>query len=242
MAITKTEDDAAPSQRESDAPIRVLISDPAELIRQGIRRVLGTEDDIAIVEEEARGLAAEDLVSRLSPDVVLLGLDRIGPQTLEMIGNTSKRAPSCRIVLLVGEATVGELLDAAAAGASGLLLRDSRGGQLAQAIRTAAEGEWSLEPRMVTELVTRLTIGGRPMPILVDKPLHPAVMDLLTSREQEVLLLLTDGRHNPEIATALGISVGTVKTHLRRIYQKLGVSDRTAAVAVAVWGQTPGGA
>lgn len=230
--------DMSASERGSDRRIRVLISDPVELVRQGIRRVLAGQRDIVIVGEEEGGPRASELAAKLLPDVVLMGTDRIRPETLEIVEQIDRGVPRCRIVLMADDATVGDLLEAVVAGAGGLLLKRAGVHRLTEAVRTAARGEWPLESKLVGDLLAQLTSGGRPIPSLTPEPLHPAVMSVLSPREREVLLSLMEGRRNKEIATALGVSVGTVRTHLRHIFRKLNVSDRTGAVLTALQART----
>jgi DNA-binding NarL/FixJ family response regulator len=232
-----TKDDTSASERRTDARIRVVISDPVELVRQGIRRVLAGQRDIVIIGEEGASRTPE-LAAKLLPDVLLMGVGRIGAETLGIVDEVARQAPQCRVVLLADDATVGDLLEAVAAGAGGLLLKRVGVHHLADGVRTAAKGEWALEPRLAGELLEQLTRGGRPIPGLALEPVHSAVMGALSSREREVLLSLMQGRRNKEIAAALGVSVGTVRTHLHHIFRKLNVSDRTAAVLVALQTRT----
>lgn len=233
MPNAVAKDDTSASERSTDARIRVLISDPVELVRQGIRRVLAGQRDIGIVGEEG-GSRTPEAAARLLPDVVLVGVGRIGAETLGIVDEIARQVPLCRVVLLADDATVAELLDVVAAGAGGLLLKTAGVHHLTEGVRTAARGEWPLEPRLAGELLEQLTRGGRPVAGLALEPVHPAVMGALSRREREVLLSLMQGRRNKEIAAALGVSVGTVRTHLRHIFRKLNVSDRTAAVLVAL--------
>lgn len=214
--------------------LRVLICDPADLVRQGMRRVLAGQRDIAIVGEAHSCRQAGDLALQLQPDVVLMGVHQIQGEALETAARISQRAPSCRVAFLADAASVPDLLEAAACGARGLLLKEPGGPRLAEAARTMVGGGWALEPQLVRDLLEYATTGSEAGPEPLGGRFPPHVEQALSPREREVLQALVGGRRNKEIATALGISVGTVKTHLRHIFRKLSVADRTSAVLEAL--------
>jgi DNA-binding NarL/FixJ family response regulator len=214
--------------------IRVLLSDSVELVRQGIRRVLANQRDITVVDEADSEPHAVELTLRHLPDVVLMGVHRIQGETLRALAEIQQRVPACCVILIADEASVPDLLEAAAAGARGLLLKHLSVPRLAEAVRTAAAGGWPLEPALVRDLLQHLIARGEVDPGVVGESLQPEALRRLSPRERQVVLSLLEGRRNKEIAVALGVSVGTVKTHLRHIFRKLNVSDRTAAVLVTL--------
>jgi len=212
----------------------VLVSDSVELVRQGIRRVLAAQRDITIVDEADSEPRAVELTLRCLPDVVLMGVHHIQRETLRAVTEIRRQVPACRVILLADEASVPDLLEAAAAGARGLLLKRLSVPRLAEAVRTAVAGGWPLEPALVYDLLQHLIARGEMGPGFVGESLQPGVLRRLSPRERQVMLSLMEGRRNKEIAVALDVSVGTVKTHLRHIFRKLNVSDRTAAVLVTL--------
>ncbi|GAF97002.1 unnamed protein product, partial [marine sediment metagenome] len=170
-AVGTAETSACKQGRETR--MRLLVSDPVQLIRQGIRRVLAGQRDIVIIGEEEGGPRTAEAAAKLLPDVVFLGVDRLWAETLEIVEQIDRRVPGCRVVLLADDATVANLLEAAGAGAGGLVPRMASVHHLAETVRTAAKGEWPLEPRLLGELLVQLTSGGRPIPDLAPEALHP---------------------------------------------------------------------
>ncbi|MGB6837848.1 MAG: response regulator transcription factor [Dehalococcoidia bacterium] len=232
-------DQAATPQTSAPEPgartrVRVLVSDSVELVRQGVRRVLAGQRDITIVDEADSESRTVDLTLRHLPDVVLIGVHHIQGETLRAVAEIRRRLPACHVILLADEASVPDLLEAAAAGARGLLLKRLSVSRLAEAVRTAVAGGWPLEPALVRDLLQHLIARGETGPGIIGESLQPEALRRLSPRERQVLLSLMEGRRNKEIAAALGVSVGTVKTHLRHIFRKLNVSDRTAAVLVTL--------
>lgn len=232
-------DQAATPQTSAPEPgartrVRVLVSDSVELVRQGVRRVLASQRDITIVDEADSEPRTVDLTLRHLPDVVLIGVHHIQGETLRAVAEIRRRLPACHVILLADEASVPDLLEAAAAGARGLLLKRLSVSRLAEAVRTAVAGGWPLEPALVRDLLQHLIARGETGPGIIGESLQPEALRRLSPRERQVLLSLMEGRRNKEIAAALGVSVGTVKTHLRHIFRKLNVSDRTAAVLVTL--------
>lgn len=232
-------DQAATPQTSAPEPrartrVRVLVSDSVELVRHGVRRVLAGQRDITIVDEADSEPRTVDLTLRHLPDVVLIGVHHIQGETLRAVAEIRRRLPACHVILLADEASVPDLLEAAAAGARGLLLKRLSVSRLAEAVRTAVAGGWPLEPALVRDLLQHLIARGETGPGIIGESLQPEALRRLSPRERQVLLSLMEGRRNKEIAAALGVSVGTVKTHLRHIFRKLNVSDRTAAVLVTL--------
>jgi len=214
--------------------VRVLISDSVELVRQGIRRVLAGQRDITIVDQADSEARAVELTLHCLPEVVLMGVHHIQNETLQAVAEIRRQAPACHVILLADEASVPDLLDAAAAGARGLLLKRLSVPRLAEAVRTTVAGGWPLEPALVRDLLQHLIAGNESGPGIAGESLQPGVLSRLSPRERQVMLSLMEGRRNKEIAAALGVSVGTVKTHLRHIFRKLNVCDRTAAVLMTL--------
>ncbi|MEV5707004.1 response regulator transcription factor [Actinoallomurus sp. NPDC052274] len=202
----------------TDAPIRLLLADDHPVVRAGLRAVLETEPGITVAAEAA---TAEEAVRRAAAgdvDVVLMdlrfGRGMTGAQATAAI---TARPGAPRVVIVTTYDTDADTLAAIEAGATGYLLKDAPPEELAAAVRTAAAGRAALAPSIADRLMNRMR--------------SPATA--LTRRETEVLALVADGLSNQAIGRRLHLTEGTVKSHLARVYAKLGVESRTAAVATA---------
>jgi len=205
--------------------VRVLVADDHPLTRDGIKAALATDDRLTVVAEASDGEEAVRLAAAHAPDVVLMDvrMPRLGgiPATREI----TRSQPGTRVLILSVEDAQGRVGEAMQAGASGYLLKDVDAPTLARSVRLAAEGCAVIHPsltRYFVEEIRQLAAAGR----------APAAN--LSGREVEVLQMIAYGSTNKEVADALKISPQTVKTYLERIFTKLGVSDRTRAVAVAL--------
>jgi DNA-binding NarL/FixJ family response regulator len=198
--------------------IRVFIVDDHTVVREGLRAVLAAEPEFSVVGESGSGEEAVDLVAELRPDVVLMDLRLPG---IDGVAATNRivAAGTARVLVLTTYDGDGDIVRALAAGATGYMLKDASRGELVEAVRRAASGETVLAPPVAARLVTRVR--------------GPAAPDL-TSREVEVLRYVARGLSNPDIGRTLFISEATVKSHVTRIFEKLDVKDRTAAVTVAI--------
>lgn len=200
-------------------PIRLLIADDHPVVRAGLRAVLQTEPGIVVVDEAVTAEDAVELASGDGVDVVLLDLQfghgMNGAQATALI---TARPGAPRVVIVTTYDSDADTLPAIEAGAVGYLLKDAPPAELVAAVRTAAEGGTALAPSVADRLVSRLRVPGT----------------ALTRRESEVLTLVADGLSNGAIAGRLHLTEGTVKSHLVRIYAKLSVDSRTAAVATAI--------
>ena len=214
--------------------IRVLLADDLELLRAGLRMVLDAQPDITVVDEAPDGAAAVEAAGRLRPDVVLMDvrmprLDGI-EATRQIVAATGDGGPR---VLILTTFDLDEYVYAGLrAGASGFLLKDAPPAELTGAVRAVARGDAVVAPSVTRRL---LDAYGHRLPATPDGAVptdHPALR-ALTPREREVLVEIASGRSNGEIAERLVLSEATVKTHVGRIFQKLGVRDRVHAVILA---------
>lgn len=228
------------------AQVRVLIADNAELVRRGIRDVLARDGRFSVVGEIARPVDAAEAWLELAPDITFLGLGRDsegyreGSTGLTALQQTLRSDPSACVIVLVNEDTAEDVLAPVRAGARGVLLRDASATTLLEATRDVLAGGATLDPRLARSLFDHLAFGAGPsLSSEQEHALDPAVLGLLSRREQEVLRALARGYRNKEIGAELGVSVGTVKTHLRHIFRKLKVADRTAAVLAALQVRLP---
>ncbi|GHG53370.1 DNA-binding response regulator [Streptomyces griseocarneus] len=209
-----------------NAPVRLLLCDDHVVVRAGLLALLASEPGIEVVGETGSGEEAVALAGRLRPDVVLMDL-QLGPATgaaggIDGVEATRRitAAPGAPYVLvLTTYDTDADVRRAVEAGATGYLLKAERPEELFAAIHAAARGRTAFSQPVVGRVMAQMRGGAAP--------------GTLTEREQDILGQLARGLGNREIARALFISEATVKTHLGRIYAKLGVDTRAGAVAVA---------
>jgi DNA-binding NarL/FixJ family response regulator len=200
--------------------IRVLIADDHGLVRAGLEQLLNNAEDIEVVGAAAGGREAVELASRLGPEVVLMDLSMPEVDGIAATREILRSAPESQVVVLTSFSDRARILDALDAGAIGYLLKDGEPDELLRGIRAAARGESPLSSKAAQQL-----IASRRRP-------EPA--EQLTEREREILGLLAQGKPNKVIAQRLNIAEKTVKNHISRIFQTLGVTDRTQA---ALWFQ-----
>jgi len=219
---------------------RILIAEGAELVRRGISDVFAADRRFTVAGEIVRPEELREACLQLSPDIVLFGLpserdDDAGTlSALAALRRTLHACPLVSIIVLVTTDRMEGLLEAVRAGVRGVLLRDATAQALLEAVDDVLTGSAALDPRLARSLFDYLAAGADASAAPTNLALHPAVLRLLSPREGEVLRLLAHGDRNKEIAAHLGVSVGTVKTHLRHIFRKLMVNDRTAAVLTAL--------
>ncbi|MGI5419792.1 response regulator transcription factor [Actinomadura luteofluorescens] len=194
--------------------LRVMIVDDHPIVREGLRGMLAAETDIEVAAEAASGDEAVAVVPSVGPDVVLMDLRMPSGDGVSAI----ERLPGHRILVLTTFQEDAGIVRAIEAGAAGYLLKDASRADLAAAVRDVAAGRRVLSP----EVSARLAAAGAARP------------PVLSARESQVLALVAEGLTNAEIGARLYIGQATVKTHLLRIFGKLGVSDRTAAVMAAL--------
>lgn len=197
-------------------PIRVMTVDDHPALRDGVATMLEHEADITVVAEAANGAEAVERFEQSRPDVTLLDLQMPIMDGLEAMTRIRAIAPAARIIVLTTYAGDVQAVQAMKAGAASYLLKSTLRRELLDAIRTVHAGRRYLPPDIAQEIA-----------------LHSAD-DVLTQRELSVLQLVAEGKSNKVIAWELAISDDTVKAHLRSVFAKLDVNDRTHAVTVAL--------
>jgi DNA-binding NarL/FixJ family response regulator len=207
----------------------VVIADDQALLRAGFRIIIDAEPDLRVVGEAGDGWAAIDVVRRRRPDVVLMDIRMPGLDGLRaaetILGDADLTAA---IVMLTTFDVQRYVYEALRLGASGFLLKDAPADRLLDAIRVAAAGDALLAPAITRRLVERFTAAARPLDAAA-----PGRLADLTVRELEVLKFIARGRSNAEIAAELVLGENTIKTHVSRVFAKLGLRDRAQAVVVA---------
>jgi DNA-binding NarL/FixJ family response regulator len=200
--------------------IGVLVVDDHPVLRAGLAQLLKQAEGIELVGLAADGAEGVELALTTRPDVVLMDLQMPGLDGVEASSRILSACEGTRVVVLTSFSDRERILDALDAGATGYLLKDAAPDELLRGIRAAAAGEAPLAPRAATELLAER------------RDVRPATE--LTPREREVLVMVAEGLPNKLIARRLEISEKTVKAHLTRVFERIGVTDRTQA---ALWAE-----
>jgi DNA-binding NarL/FixJ family response regulator len=203
--------------------VRVLLVDDDDLMRAGLRAVLSSDPTIEVAGEAGDGRFAVERARALGPDVVLMDVRMPGLDGIAATRELLAAAPEARVLMLTTFEEDEYIFGGLSAGASGFLLKRTRPEDLIAAIHAVAAGDALLSPSVTRRVVDRMARA----------PVRPAVVDELTPREREVLVLIGRGLTNAEIARDLVVEESTVKTHVKRILQKLDLRDRVQAVILA---------
>lgn len=204
-------------------PVRVLIADDHQVVREGLQMILADSDgEIVVVGEASDGDEAVRLATAMKPDVVLMDLSMPRVDGLEATRRLREAGIESRVLILTSFADGEGVRDAVRAGVTGYLMKDVLKNELLAAIRLAADGVPTLHPRAQQHLMRGIAEPETPSPFMA-----------LTPRERDVLALLARGESNKRIAAALNLSIGTVKGYVSAIFEKLGVEDRTQAALLA---------
>ena len=196
------------------APIRVLIADDHEVVREGIRRILEREPGFEIVGEASSGDQALELLQRARPDVALLDVTMPGPDGLEVTARVRQLVPECRVLILSMHDDAIHVMKSVRAGAHGYILKDSAATELREALRRVHAGDNCYSPAVASKLGTAARDE-------LEAEQRRNDLELLTGREREVLLGIVRGQTNKDIAASLGISHRTVETYRESLMRKL---------------------
>ena len=206
--------------------IRVLICDDQDVVREGLRSILGTASGIEVVALAENGARALELFEQHQPDVVLMDLNMPVMNGIQATRRLRERHPDARILALTTYDADEWVFDVIRAGAAGYLLKDTPRAELIRAIEGTANGLTFVDPNVAGKLFSRVS-GGR---IASDAALAAE----LSARERDIVKLLARGMSNADIAHRLYLSEGTVRNYVSAIFVKLGVADRTQAAIVAL--------
>lgn len=206
--------------------IRVLICDDQDVVREGLRSILGTVPGIEVVALAEDGARAVELFERHRPDVVLMDLNMPVMNGIQATRRLRDKYPDARILALTTYDADEWVFDVIRAGAAGYLLKDTPRAELVRAIEGTANGRTFVDPNVAGKLFARVSGGS----IASDAELAAE----LSVRERDILKLLARGMSNAEIAQHLHLSEGTVRNYVSSIFDKLGVADRTQAAIIAL--------
>jgi DNA-binding NarL/FixJ family response regulator len=204
---------------QPDAPLTVVLADDQRIVRDGLVTLLGLLPGITVVGAAADGAAALELVAAHAPDVLLTDLRMPGTDGVEATRRVRAEHPGTAVVVLTTYVDDEAVVPALRAGAAGWLSKDADAEAIGRALRSAADGQTTLDPAALSRLVA---------------PTPPeAAPDGLTPREVEVLALIAEGLSNQQIARRLVVGEATVKTHVNHLFAKAGLRDRAQAVRYA---------
>lgn len=202
--------------------IKVLLVDDHEMVRLGVSSYLAIQDDIEVIGEAENGKIGYEKALELKPDIILMDLVMDVMDGIESTKAILTDWKEAKIIIVTSFIDDEKVYPAIEAGAAGYLLKTSTAGEIANSIRATFRGETVLEPEVTGKMMERMTRKNEPV-------LH----EDLTNRENEILLLISEGKSNQEIADELFITLKTVKTHVSNILSKLDVEDRTQAAIYA---------
>ena len=221
--------------------VRVMIVESSELVRLGIRDVLTSNRDFVVVGETSLHQEAVDASAELLPDITFLGLSRSRQNNsgqlagLEALNQILRANPHARVIALVDGDEMADVLLAVRAGAKGVLLRNTPADALQEAVLHVLDGDCALDPGLTRFLFEHIASNPSQLGMVgTTTEQNPSVRVPLSARELEVLTWMAEGLRTKEIAAQMMISPGTVKSHIRHIFEKLHVTDRTSAVIASL--------
>ncbi|MBZ4667665.1 MAG: degU [Defluviitaleaceae bacterium] len=208
--------------------IRIIIADDHSMVREGLKQLIELEDDIEVIDQAGNGEEVIRKALEKKPDVILMDINMPVLNGIEAVKRLREENCPSKIIMLTIHNEIEYLLETVEAGIDGYILKDSDLEALITAIHTVYEGESYIQPNMAAQLVRKMNQTPTP-----SNP-KSELKNRLTSREIEVLQLITEGLLNKEIAQKLCISEKTVKNHVSNIFRKIDVCDRTQAAVYAI--------
>ncbi len=206
--------------------IRVIIADDHQVVREGLSAILNAREDIEVIAEAKNGLEAIEKARELKPDIILMDISMPKMNGVEATRRIKLEQPQIGIVVLTMYEEEEYIFDLIKAGVTGYMLKNSDSAQIIKAIRSTYQGESLIQPSVATKILNKFS--------QLSNSKAPAQPKELTDRELQVIKLVADGKTNKEIANILQISEKTVKNHVRNIFQKMEVDDRTQAAIYAL--------
>ncbi|MEW6553685.1 MAG: response regulator transcription factor [Actinomycetota bacterium] len=203
--------------------IRVLLADDHAILREGLASLIEKQQDILVVGEAEDGSECLERTATLIPDVVVLDIKLPGMSGIEVCKQLKASHPLIKVIMLSMYEDYEYVNQALQAGADGYLLKKVASSELVSAVRKAYQGEKTFSPQVLDMIVASVRGEGAPAA-------KPSPIEMLTSREKDVLSLMSEGMSNKQIAARLFVSPKTVEKVISGVYRKLGVSSRTAAV------------
>ena len=205
--------------------IKVMVVDDHVIVREGLKALLELENDIHVVHEAASSMECLEVIDQHCPDVVLMDLKMPGIGGIETVRLIKQNHPQVKVILLTNYDDEEYVIEAIKAEADGYVLKDVKKGELVRIIRLVLEGHSYIDPSVTNKAFRHLKHS------VSDKPYSRTI---LSHRELQILECVVDGKSNQQIAEAVYLSLDTVKSHLKNIYQKLGVSRRAQAINKAI--------
>ncbi|UED77620.1 response regulator transcription factor [Brevibacillus sp. DP1.3A] len=219
--------------KQKEGAIRVVLVDDQTMIRQGLGYVIQMQSDMEVIGEASDGVEAVELIGALAPDVVLMDVQMPNKSGIEATREIMLLHPRTKVLILTTFDNHNYVVEGIRAGAVGYMLKDADSQEMLDLIRRAHQGEALFHTVTAAKALAEALQGQRETPDSTTSS-QSVLLDELTDRELDVLQQIADGYRNDQIAQNLFISEGTVKTHVHRILQKMGVEDRTQAVAKAL--------
>jgi DNA-binding NarL/FixJ family response regulator len=216
---------------EGPRPIRILISDDHPIVRDGLRKLLGLEDDFEVVGEAGDGEATVLLVEKLDPDVLLLDLRMPGVDGFGALQRLRKLNRRTRVIILTASEDKNEFVQAMKLGCSGIVLKQTAADLIIKSIRRVHAGEIWLDSNTTAAVMQQFS---SPLDAASQAGMRARDRSPLSNREREIVALVAQGYKNKEMAEKMFISEQTVKNHLHNIFDKLGVSDRLELALYAI--------
>ena len=204
--------------------INVMITDDHKMIREGIRQLLELDSDIKVIAEAENGEECLNILSKVNPEVLLLDINMPDKNGIEVLQEIKNREYNVKVLMLTVHSEIEYLIKAVDTGADGYILKDSDSAELKKAIFSIYDGETYIQPSLIPLLNSKM----------ITRDDDKAKIDTLTKRELEILILLSEGKMNKQIAEVCNIRERTVKNHIFNIFKKIDVTDRTQAAVFAI--------